>query len=53
MLIYTQSTVAKNILDHWSKYQSKFVKVMPEGFTNVCLRRSRRQKQKAHRSMKP
>lgn len=34
-LDYTQSTVAKNILDHWSKYQSKFIKVMPRDYKRV------------------
>ncbi len=34
-LDYTQSTVAKNILDHWSRYQSKFVKVMPKDYKRV------------------
>ena len=32
---YTQSTVARNILDHWSKYQSKFIKVMPKDYKRV------------------
>ncbi len=34
-LDYTQSTVAKNILDHWKDYQSKFVKVMPKDYKRV------------------
>ena len=32
---YTQSTVAQNILDHWSDYQSKFIKVMPKDYKRV------------------
>ena len=32
---YTQSTVAKNILDHWSSFQKKFVKVMPKDYKRV------------------
>jgi glutamate synthase domain-containing protein 2/glutamate synthase domain-containing protein 1/glutamate synthase domain-containing protein 3 len=32
---YTQSTVAKNILDHWGDYQSKFIKVMPKDYKRV------------------
>ena len=32
---YTKSTVAKNILDRWSKYQSKFIKVMPKDYKRV------------------
>ncbi len=32
---YTQSTVARNILDHWGKYQSKFIKVMPKDYKRV------------------
>jgi len=32
---YTHSTVARNILDHWSKYQSKFIKVMPKDYKRV------------------
>jgi len=32
---YTQSTVARRILDHWSQYQSKFVKVMPKDYKRV------------------
>ncbi len=32
---YTKSTVAKNILDHWNEYQSKFVKVMPIDYKRV------------------
>lgn len=32
---YTQSTVAKKILDNWSKYESKFVKVMPKDYKRV------------------
>jgi len=27
--------VARNILDHWSKYQSKFIKVMPKDYKRV------------------
>ena len=34
-LQYTQSTVAKKILDNWSKYESKFVKVMPKDYKRV------------------
>ncbi|MFT7457429.1 MAG: glutamate synthase (NADPH/NADH) large chain [Planctomycetota bacterium] len=34
-LQYTQSTVARNILDHWSDYQPKFVKVMPKDYKRV------------------
>jgi len=32
---YTQSTVAKNILDNWDDYQSRFVKVMPRDYKRV------------------
>ena len=32
---YTQSNVAKNILDNWNAYQSKFVKVMPKDYKRV------------------
>ncbi len=32
---YTQSTVAKKILEHWDDYQSKFIKVMPRDFKRV------------------
>jgi glutamate synthase domain-containing protein 2/glutamate synthase domain-containing protein 1/glutamate synthase domain-containing protein 3 len=32
---YTQSTVAKNILDNWDDYQSRFVKVMPTDYKRV------------------
>ena len=34
-LQYTQSTVARDILDHWSDYQSKFIKVMPRDYKRV------------------
>ncbi len=34
-LDYTQSTVARNILDNWSKYQSKFIKIMPKDYKRV------------------
>jgi glutamate synthase (ferredoxin) len=32
---FTKSTVAKNILDNWSDYQSKFIKVMPKDYKRV------------------
>lgn len=32
---YTQSTVARKILDHWTEYQSKFIKVMPKDYRRV------------------
>jgi glutamate synthase (NADPH) large chain len=32
---YTQSTVAKRILDNWPAYQKKFVKVMPKDYKRV------------------
>ena len=32
---YTQSTVARRILDNWSQYQNKFVKVMPKDYKRV------------------
>lgn len=32
---YTKSTVAKNILDHWSDYQTKFIKIMPKDYKRV------------------
>lgn len=32
---YTQSTVAQKILDNWSDYQSRFVKVMPQQYKRV------------------
>ena len=34
-LQYTQSSVAKRILDNWSKYEKKFVKVMPKDYKRV------------------
>ncbi|MBN1379523.1 MAG: glutamate synthase large subunit [Gammaproteobacteria bacterium] len=32
---YTQSTVAENILENWSDYRQKFVKVMPRDYKRV------------------
>jgi len=32
---YTKSTVAQKILDHWSDYSSRFVKVMPRDYKRV------------------
>jgi len=32
---YTNSTVAENILNNWSDYQSKFIKVMPKDYKRV------------------
>ncbi len=32
---YTQSTVARKILDNWRSYQPKFVKVMPKDYKRV------------------
>ena len=32
---YTKSPIAKNILDNWDKYQSKFIKVMPRDYKRV------------------
>jgi glutamate synthase (ferredoxin) len=32
---YTQSSVAKRILDNWSEYRSRFVKVMPSDYKRV------------------
>ena len=32
---FTKSTVAKNILDNWERYQSKFIKVMPKDYKRV------------------
>jgi glutamate synthase (ferredoxin) len=32
---YTQSTVAKNILDNWNEYQNRFIKVMPKDYKRV------------------
>lgn len=29
---YTESTVAKNILDNWTEYKPKFIKVMPKDY---------------------
>ena len=34
-MIYTQSDVAKRILNDWSTYQRKFVKVMPKDYKRV------------------
>ena len=34
-LEYTQSTVAKNILDNWKDHQSRFIKVMPQDYKRV------------------
>ena len=32
---YTQSTVAKQILDNWNDYRTRFVKVMPSDYKRV------------------
>ena len=32
---FTKSTVAKNILDNWNNYQSKFIKIMPKDYKRV------------------
>ncbi len=32
---YTQSPVAKNVLDNWSEYRERFVKVMPKQYKRV------------------
>ena len=32
---FTKSTVAKNILDDWAKYQPQFIKVMPNDYKRV------------------
>lgn len=32
---FTQSTVARNILDEWHDYQSRFIKVMPRDYKRV------------------
>ncbi|MBM2830874.1 MAG: glutamate synthase, partial [Gammaproteobacteria bacterium] len=32
---YTQSTVAQKILDKWSSFQSKFVKIMPKDYKRI------------------
>ena len=32
---FTQSTVAKKILDEWEKYSAKFIKVMPKDYQRV------------------
>ena len=32
---YTNSTVAQNILENWSDYQNKFIKVMPKDYKRV------------------
>ena len=32
---YTQSTVARKILEHWHKYEGKFVKVMPKDYKRI------------------
>jgi len=32
---YTKSTVARNILDHWSDYQTRFIKIMPKDYKRV------------------
>jgi glutamate synthase domain-containing protein 3 len=36
-LQYTQSTVARRILDSWPEYQNKFIKVMPKDYKRVLL----------------
>jgi glutamate synthase (ferredoxin) len=36
-LQYTQSTVARRILDSWIEYQNKFIKVMPKDYKRVLL----------------
>ena len=40
---YTQSTVAKRILNNWADYQARFVKVMPKDFKRVlaAIRKAR------------
>jgi len=40
---FTKSTVAKNILDNWERYQSKFIKVMPKDYKRVlnAIRKAR------------
>ena len=32
---YTQSSVARRILENWNDYQEKFVKVMPKDYKRV------------------
>ena len=32
---FTKSTVAKNILNNWDRYQSKFIKIMPKDYKRV------------------
>ena len=40
---FTKSVVAKNILDNWERYQSKFIKVMPKDYKRVlnAIRKAR------------
>ena len=42
---YTRSKVAKNILDNWNEYQSRFVKVMPKDYKRVlaAIKKAREQ----------
>ena len=34
-VLYTESTVAENILNDWNSYQTKFIKVMPKDYKRV------------------
>ena len=40
---FTKSTVAKNILNNWDHYQSKFIKIMPKDYKRVlnAIRKAR------------
>ncbi len=40
---YTQSTVAKQILDHWETYLPKFVRVMPKEFKRYLQEKARKE----------
>ncbi|MES2353736.1 MAG: glutamate synthase large subunit [Pseudomonadota bacterium] len=42
---YTNSTRAKMILDHWSEYRSKFVKVMPQEYRRALAEMAEEQAQ--------
>jgi glutamate synthase (ferredoxin) len=43
-LHYTQSTVARQILDQWEMYLPRFVKVMPIDYKRVLLQRRRQER---------
>ena len=46
-LQYTDSTVARDILDDWDTSLAQFVKVMPIDYKRVLLERAKRQEKQA------